>query len=110
MPEEHKLQVMACKYLKAQGILHFSVPNGGKRSYMTANYLKAEGLTAGVADLVVLLPKGTTVFLEFKAKKGKQQEEQKKFEKEVTELGFDYHVVKSFNHLVEIISQAIQKI
>ena len=35
----------------------FAVPNGGKRSKRTAITLRAEGVTAGVPDLWVMLPR-----------------------------------------------------
>ena len=107
---EHELQVICCNYFKSIGLLFFSVPNAGQRSYRTANYFKSEGLTAGVADLVLLFPKGKTVFLEFKAKTGKQKEKQQKFQEEVTKRGFDYYVVKSFEEMVKIIDKTLKSI
>ena len=41
------------KYPKLKGRL-FAVPNGGGRDTVTGGKLKAEGVTAGVSDLILL--------------------------------------------------------
>ena len=41
------------KYPKLKGRL-FAVPNGGRRDTVTGGKLKAEGVTAGVSDLILL--------------------------------------------------------
>lgn len=45
-----------------------SVPNGGLRSKTEAAIMKAEGMTAGAADLLLLVPRGKygSLGLEFK--------------------------------------------
>ena len=47
----------------------FHVPNGGHRNKVTGAKLKAEGVKAGVPDIVVALPKGeySGLYIEFKA-------------------------------------------
>lgn len=45
------------KYKKYRGIL-FAVPNGGIRHASTARRLKAQGVVAGVSDLILLTPRG----------------------------------------------------
>lgn len=42
----------------AVGKLLFAVPNGGARSRTEAAIMKAEGVTAGVTDLILLLGRG----------------------------------------------------
>ena len=44
----------------------FAVPNGGSRHKLEAYNLKLEGLKPGVADLILILSGGTTVFIELK--------------------------------------------
>jgi hypothetical protein len=89
--------------LRLKGILCFAVPNGGSRFKLEAVNLKREGVLAGVADLVVLLPKAKTIFLEVKAPKKYQQPTQKEFERKVKELGHDYYVVRSIEDVQEIL-------
>lgn len=42
----------------AIGKLLFAIPNGGARSRTEAAIMKAEGVTAGVADLILLIGRG----------------------------------------------------
>lgn len=53
---EHQEQVEVVKYLRRNKILHYAVPNGGHRHIKTASDLKAEGVVAGVPDLVIAEP------------------------------------------------------
>lgn len=76
--------------------LIFAVPNGGWRNAIVAAKLKAEGVLAGAADLIIVaLDK--VVFVEMKTAKGRQQESQKAFEAGVTRLGHPYYVCHSFD-------------
>ena len=70
----------------------FAVPNGGKRGIMEAKRLKAEGVTSGVSDLIILRPNGKVLFLEMKTIKGKLSKEQIKFFDMLEVMGFDYIV------------------
>ncbi len=56
--EEHKIQVSMVEWfrMKYPSMRHnlFAVPNGGRRDAVTGAKLKAEGVLAGVADLILL--------------------------------------------------------
>lgn len=75
--------------------LFFSVPNGGKRTLTEAKILKAEGAKAGVSDLLLLHPNKSFNFLaiEMKIEKGKQNANQKKWQKDIETLGFGKYVI-----------------
>lgn len=90
---ESNFQQLAVRMLRAAGFTCFSVPNGTKLSRSQARIAVAEGMTAGVADLIVLLP-GRAVFAEFKNPngKGRQSPPQRAFEDTVKALGFDYFI------------------
>lgn len=90
---ESAFQINAVRMLRAAGFTCFSVPNGTKLSRSQARIAVAEGLTAGVADLIILLP-NRAVFVEFKNPngKGRQTPPQRAFEETVTALGFDYFI------------------
>ena len=75
--------------------LLFSVPNSGK-DVKEQSYKKATGMMAGVADLILLMPNGKTIFVEMKTEKGTQSDDQKVFESAVLKLGFTYIVCRSF--------------
>lgn len=74
----------------------FSVPNEN-------NYNKINtGVLAGVSDIIVLVPNGV-IFCEFKTETGKQTDKQKAFEESVNKLGFNYHIIRSFDQFKNLI-------
>lgn len=97
---EHNIQVGIHRILTAYNILHFAVPNGGHRSITTATFLKAEGVMAGVADLIILLP-NRAIFVEVKTDNGSQQKTQKDFQHKVEALGFDYLIWRSLDECIK---------
>jgi hypothetical protein len=54
----------------------------------------ATGLLAGVSDLIIVLP-NKIVFVEMKDATGKQSPGQIEFEHTVTNLGFEYYLIRS---------------
>ena len=57
---EHRLQCACVRWFRYQYPHHvsllFAVPNGGRRDAVTGARLKAEGVVAGVADLLLFVP------------------------------------------------------
>lgn len=84
--KEHQLQC-ACvrwfniRYPRLRGRL-FAVPNGGRRDAVTGARLKAEGVVAGVADLILLKSNRDygALLIEMKHEKGKQTKAQQDWE------------------------------
>lgn len=68
----------------------YAVPNGGLRNVKVASKLKAEGVLAGVSDLVVPFPsKGFNgAYIEVKTLKGKPSEKQTTFINEMKARGY----------------------
>jgi hypothetical protein len=82
----------------------FSVPNElGTNNALTTMLSKATGLLPGVADTVVILPTKDLIFVEFKNDIGKQSPAQKDFEKRVTNLGYKYFTIRTFDEFKKII-------
>lgn len=79
--------------------LLFAVPNGGKRGIVEASIMKAEGVVAGVADLLLLVPRGEhhALGIEMKTSKGKQNDNQKAWQKDFEEHGGKYVVCRCFD-------------
>ena len=77
----------------------FSVPNEreNKREQMR---MIATGLMAGVSDLIVIMP-CKIVFVECKDETGRQSDRQNEFERLVTDLGFNYILVRSLEEYQE---------
>ncbi len=77
--------------------LLFAIPNGGSRHKIEAKNMKRQGIKAGVADVILLIPrKGfASLCLEFKTKTGRQSDDQKEFQRQAEMCGSKYVVVRS---------------
>jgi len=102
---ESKLQIAMVKWFRLQHPNHllFSIPNGGKRNYITAAIMKAEGTLSGVADLFLARGNGLYhgLFIEVKTTTGRQQPSQKEFEYLVSARGYKYVIVRTFDEFKE---------
>ena len=107
---EHQTQ-RACvnwfRYIYDDALI-FAVPNGGRRDKETGSRLKAEGVLAGVADIIILSSAGT-VFVEMKTKSGTQAASQKDFQKRVEALGYHYYVCRSFDEFQQAVEKELGK-
>lgn len=70
--------------------LMFAIPNGGERNLRVAANLKAEGVKAGVSDIMLPVSRGGFhgLFIEMKVKPNKPSTEQLDFIGAVTEQGY----------------------
>ena len=97
---EHHLQTACVGWFRIQyphlATLLFAVPNGGARNEITGARLKDEGVTAGVADLLLLVPNGTHhgLAIEMKTRTGRQSESQRMWQAAVEAQGYRYEVVR----------------
>lgn len=79
-------------------LLLFAVPNGGARNKREAGIMKGEGVTAGVADMILLKPSSgySSLCVEFKTPKGRQEPSQKEWQTAAEGVGNKYVIVRSF--------------
>jgi hypothetical protein len=101
---EHSLQTMVREHLRLCAVADsfvFAIPNAGKRSFAVASHMKAEGMTAGVADLCVMLSGGRVIWLELKTAKGRQTPKQKGFQDICNRLSHVYVLARSFDEAIE---------
>lgn len=110
--EESDIQISCVKWFSLQYPRYaiFSVPNGGGRNRKEMYFLKKEGLTPGVADLVICADNGRVLFVEMKTSKGKQSPNQKEFESKVSELGFKYIICRSTDDFIEKVKLWVNEI
>lgn len=89
--DEANFQVGVVRFLRMAGHYVFAVPNGGSRNVIEAANLKAQGVMAGVSDLILLLPH-KVYFIELKNPngKGRQSPAQREFEDNVRAYGQEY--------------------
>lgn len=70
--------------------------------------MRSTGMSSGVSDTIVVLP-NKTLFCEFKTSVGVQSQSQKEFQQIVTDLGHEYHVVRSLEQFKEIINENLRQ-
>ena len=113
--EEHRLQCACVRWFRYQypelTSLLFAVPNGGRRDATTAAKLKAEGVVAGVSDLILLVKRGGYggLLIEMKTDKGRQSPEQKAWQKEVERQGYLYKVCRNLDDFIAIIREYLSQ-
>lgn len=107
---ESAFQIAVVRFLRSLGYQVFSVPNGTRLKPSQARIAKAEGLMAGVADLVIMLPKGQIVFVELKNPNGKgcQSGAQKEFQLCCKSLGFEYKIWNSWEEVESFTNRTAQ--
>ncbi|WP_273430504.1 VRR-NUC domain-containing protein [Chitinibacter tainanensis] len=89
---EHDHQVALFRWAQLQSAavpalkLMFAIPNGGARNIVVAGKLKAEGVKAGVPDILLPIPRGVYhgLFIELKQPKGRVAPHQAEW---IAELG-----------------------
>lgn len=96
------------QYREYYGLL-FAVPNGAKVSQSQARILRSEGLTSGVADMILLVPRHGYhgLMIEFKTANGKQSDTQKRFQDAVEKQGYLYTIVRSCTAFMDLINAYI---
>lgn len=114
--EEHRIQC-ACvrafryKYPKLKHNL-FAVPNGGRRDGITGARLKEEGVLAGVADLILLVPnaKYHALLIEMKTPKGRQSDSQRAWQRAVAgNEDYLYVVCRSLEEFMKKIEEYLNQ-
>lgn len=105
--EEHRLQVscvrLFCMKHPQLSSLLIAVPNGGRRDAVTGAKLKAEGVVAGVSDLLLLVARNGYhgLCIEMKTPKGRQQDTQREWQKAVEAQGFRYVLCRSVEEFIK---------
>lgn len=96
---------------RALAPLLFAVPNGGGRSRVEAAIMKAEGVTPGVSDLILLVPRGghNALCIEMKTPKGRQSPAQKAWMDAAVKAGAVYAVCRSFDGFRELVNNYLKQ-
>lgn len=110
--EESLIQRACVAWFRAQYPAHalmlFAVPNGGGRSRVEAGIMKAEGVTAGVSDLILLESRGgygaLCIEMKTEEKSSRQRPNQKLWQAAAEKVGNRYHVVRSLEEFQFIVN------
>lgn len=104
--EEANFQIGVVRILRMAGHFVFAVPNGGSRNLREAVNLKAQGVLAGVSDLILLLPNRKVYFIELKNPngKGRQSPAQREFEENVRAMGHEYLIWDKWQQVEDFIN------
>lgn len=112
-PEE-RLQKDCVQWFRYQYVTHwrqlFAVPNGGSRNKKEAANMKAAGVVAGVADLILLIPNAqySALCIELKHGKNKQTEQQRDWQESAERHGNKYAVVYTLEDFIELVKQYLK--
>lgn len=110
--DEENFQIGIVRMLRMAGHLVFAVPNGGSRDVREAARLKAQGVMAGVSDLIILLPNRKVYFIEVKNPngKGRQSPYQREFEDNVRAMGHVYQIWDKWSQVEQFINANRQEV
>ena len=90
----------------------FAVPNGGGRSRIEAGIMKAEGVTAGVSDLILLEARGGygSLCIEMKTteKSSRQRASQKRWQAAAEKAGNLYEVVRTEDEFKDLVTEYME--
>lgn len=106
--EESQIQRSCLRWFRLQypqyALLCFAVPNGGARNKREASIMKAEGVTAGVSDLILLKPAGpfASLCIEMKTmeKGSRQRESQRLWQQAVEAAGNKYVICRTLEQFM----------
>lgn len=93
----------------AHAPLLFAVPNGGGRSRTEAAIMKGEGVTAGVADLILLEARGRwgalCIEMKIRSKNSRQAASQKAWQEATEAAGNRYAVIRSLDAFRALVTE-----
>ena len=113
---ESQLQIFCMRWFHLQWpalrMLMFHPKNEGHGNRAAGAIAKAEGVVAGVADLVLLVPNAEhhCLCLELKTEKGRQSKTQKEFQKVIEAAGGAYHIVRDIETFVSVVNEYLSKV
>ena len=92
-------------------MMFFAVPNGGARNSWTAKIMRDEGVRAGVADLICLVPRHgfAALAIEMKTPEGRQTDSQKAFERACRRYLVRYVVCRSLEDFQTVVRNYLEE-
>lgn len=111
--QESTLQRTCVAWFRAEypehALMLFAVPNGGGRSRIESAIMNGEGVTAGVADLILLEARGgygaLCIEMKTRDKASKQRPSQKAWQEVAERAGNRYVVIRSFEAFRAVVTE-----
>lgn len=111
-PSEHQIQKAVFQWLRAvhPKIVAYAIPNAARRSAAQAAYLKAEGLRAGMPDIVIARPCGGFhgLYIELKTKTGRISDVQKQMLFALAAEDYACAVARSVDEAINLITTYLE--
>jgi len=107
-PTEDAEQTKLVAWLDKNHIIHYAIPNGGKRSFAQGCKLKRTGVKAGVPDLCIPVPSNTYHGLYIELKRisgGVLSQPQRDWLVRLRRQGYCAEVCKGFNEAKAIVME-----
>lgn len=104
---EAALQKRVVQFMMLAGtsrMVFFAIKNEGRRSEAMGLEFKRQGMKPGASDLCIIIPGKMPLFLELKAKGGKQSPEQVAFQADVVLTGCRYEVADDIDTAIRILT------
>ena len=98
---EKDIEKSVLQYLYHAGIFAFKYPTTGRYDTKKNTWIKTRGTITGVADIIMIMEEGKTVWLEIKSPKGKQTPNQIEFQRKLEVRGHKYLVIRSVQDLID---------
>ena len=111
---ESRLQQACVRWFNLQHgnlrLLLIAIPNGARRDRINGQRLKAEGMVAGAADLILLVPnsRGQILCIEMKTERGRQSPSQKDFQTAIENVGNKYVVCRSVDDFIHQVNDHLK--
>lgn len=109
-PSEEQLQASCVQWLEIQRLqkklIYFSIPNGGFNLSKRSRYaLQRTGRRPGVPDMAIAWFPAKLIFVEFKAQNGSLSADQKEMHAQMRFFGLEVFVVKTLEHLINLVTE-----
>jgi hypothetical protein len=111
VPSEDQVQTMLCSWMTKSNIIHFAIPNSGKRTQGEAFKFKRTGLKAGVPDLCIPVPTKSYHGLYIELKKevgGRVSDHQAYWIAYLNSVGYHARIAHGFDEAKQIITEYLK--
>lgn len=112
---ERQIQIQCVSWFRLRypeaSRVFFSTPNAGQRNVWTGKNMRDEGMLAGAADLILLVPRHgfASLCIEMKKVGGRQSDKQKDFEEACKLFKNKYVICYSFEEFKAVVEDYLEK-